>query len=115
MVRFVTTKESAHIGRCIYCGATKGKLTEEHVSPFGLNGCVTLLEASCLDCNKVTAGVEQHVLRHMWGAARCPRFASLFWTLTWAEEDLDGTTNIFDTRQVVLVSVSSNEAQHILI
>jgi len=70
MVRFVTTKESSHIGRCIYCGATKGKLTEEHVSPFGLNGCVTLLEASCLDCNKVTAGVEQHVLRHMWGAAR---------------------------------------------
>src|SRR5260370_30199329 len=54
MVRFVTTKESSYVGRCIYCGATKGKLTEEHVSPFGLNGCVTLLEASCLDCNKVT-------------------------------------------------------------
>lgn len=45
-------------------------MTEEHVSPFGLNGCVTLLEASCLDCNKVTTGIELHVLRYMWGAAR---------------------------------------------
>lgn len=70
MVRFVTTKESACVGRCIYCGTTHGNLTEEHVSPFALNGCVTLLEASCLDCNKVTSGVESHVLRHMWGAAR---------------------------------------------
>jgi len=70
MVRFVTTKETTYVGCCIYCGATKGKLTEEHVSPFALNGCITLRDASCLACNKATSKVEEHVLRHMWGAAR---------------------------------------------
>lgn len=69
-VRFVAEKESTYIGRCIYCGETKGKLTEEHVSPLALNGCITLLDASCLECNKATTKVEEYVLRRMWGAAR---------------------------------------------
>ena len=70
MVRFVTKKESTRIGRCIYCGTTEGKLTEEHISPYGLNGCITLLEASCSDCARITSQIELHVLRNMWGAAR---------------------------------------------
>ncbi|MGA2652291.1 MAG: hypothetical protein ABSF28_17285 [Terracidiphilus sp.] len=70
MVRFITTPESTYIGRCIYCDATQGKLTDEHVSPFGLNGCLILSKASCLDCNKVTSALEFHVLRGMWGTAR---------------------------------------------
>jgi hypothetical protein len=70
MVRFVTEKESTHIGRCIYCDKTEGTLTEEHVSPYGLNGCITLLDASCNECNKATTKVEEYVLRRMWGAAR---------------------------------------------
>lgn len=70
MVRFVIEKNSTYVGRCIYCGTTQEKLTEEHVSPYALNGCITLLAASCLDCNKEITRVEQHVLRHMWGAAR---------------------------------------------
>jgi hypothetical protein len=70
MVRFVTEKESTYIGYCIYCGETRETLTEEHVSPFALNGCITLLDASCLKCNKATTKVEEYVLRRMWGAAR---------------------------------------------
>lgn len=70
MVRFVTKKESTQVGRCIYCDVALGELTEEHVSPDGLNGCITLLNASCRDCAKITSQIELHVLRHMWGAAR---------------------------------------------
>lgn len=70
MVRFVTEKESTYIGRCIYCDTTEGKLTEEHISPYGLNGLITLLDASCSDCAKITSQIEFHVLRSMFGAAR---------------------------------------------
>jgi hypothetical protein len=70
MVRLITTTESTYIGRCIYCGTTQTGLTDEHVSPFGLNGCLILSKASCLNCNKATSSLEFHVLRHMWGAAR---------------------------------------------
>jgi hypothetical protein len=69
-VRFVTEKESTYVGCCIYCGETRGQLTEEHVSPYALNGCVTLLDASCPQCSKATTKVEEYVLRRMWGAAR---------------------------------------------
>ncbi len=69
-MRVVTTKESTYVGRCIYCGETRGKLTEEHVSPFALNGLITLLAASCSECSKVTSRIEEYVLRRMWGAAR---------------------------------------------
>jgi hypothetical protein len=69
-VRVVTHRESTYVGRCIYCGTTQGKLTEEHVSPYALNGCITLRDASCHDCCRETTKVEEHVLRHMWGAAR---------------------------------------------
>lgn len=70
MVRFVTNRESTEVGCCIYCGRTDGALTEEHVSPFGLNGCITLLHASCDQCAVITSRIELHVLRDMWGAAR---------------------------------------------
>ena len=38
-VRVIVTKESERavtIRRCIYCGTAGGKLSEEHVTPFGL-------------------------------------------------------------------------------
>src|SRR5580704_13142686 len=69
-MRIVTNRETTRVGSCIYCGATSGKLSEEHVSPSGLNGCVVLLDASCTACAKETCRIENHVLRHMWGAAR---------------------------------------------
>jgi len=45
------------IGRCIYCGATDG-LTEEHVVPQFLSGRLSLTEASCGRCAKITSGFE---------------------------------------------------------
>jgi hypothetical protein len=70
-VRVVTTKESTYVGCCIYCGETRRELlTEEHVSPFALNGLITLLAASCSACAKTTSRIEEYVLRRMWGAAR---------------------------------------------
>ncbi len=59
-MRVVTKKEATYIGRCIYCGETRGELTEEHVSPFALNGLITLLAASCSECSKVTSGIEEY-------------------------------------------------------
>jgi hypothetical protein len=70
MVRSITSDEFAYIGRCIYCDTDEGTLTDEHVSPFALNGRLILSNASCRDCSKVTSAVEWHVLRQMWGAAR---------------------------------------------
>lgn len=69
-VKIVTEKESTYVGCCIYCGATQVKLTEEHISPYGLNGLMTLLDASCLECAKVTSKIERHVLWNMWKPAR---------------------------------------------
>ncbi len=69
-MRFVTNRKSTYVGSCIYCGTTQGELTEEHVSPYALNGCIVLRDASCRDCCKATTKIERHVLRHMWGAAR---------------------------------------------
>ena len=51
------------VGRCIYCGTTEGRLTEEHILPFGLHGNFVLPEASCDACAEVTAKVEGQVLR----------------------------------------------------
>ncbi|CUS43453.1 MAG: hypothetical protein V4610_07680 [Pseudomonadota bacterium] len=57
------------VGRCIYCGATsarpggKGRLTEEHIIPFALDGHMILPEASCDSCQKITSGFETAVLR----------------------------------------------------
>jgi hypothetical protein len=70
MVRLITSDEFTYIGRCIYCDATEGKLTNEHVSPFGLNGRLILSNASCPGCSKVTSALELHVLRSMFGPAR---------------------------------------------
>lgn len=57
------------VGRCIYCGATsarpggKGRLTDEHIVPFALNGHMILPEASCDRCQKITSGFETAILR----------------------------------------------------
>jgi hypothetical protein len=32
----IEIKQSVPIGRYIYCGTTEGKLSKEHVTPFGL-------------------------------------------------------------------------------
>src|SRR5262249_49695400 len=39
---------------------------KEHVIPAGLDGNVTLSQASCLCCADITKRFEEHVLRDMW-------------------------------------------------
>jgi hypothetical protein len=58
------------VGRCIYCGASGGKLTREHIIPFGLGGSWVLPDASCKVCAAITAKVEQFCLRPMLGRFR---------------------------------------------
>jgi HNH endonuclease len=70
VTRVIATKKSTHVGACIYCGSTDGELTEEHITPYGLGGRLTLLEASCERCRKVTGELERIVLRDMLYAAR---------------------------------------------
>lgn len=70
MRRIIDTRKSKEIGKCIYCGTTDGKLTEEHVTPFGLSGQLVLLNASCEHCAKVTSSLETTLLKHQWFAAR---------------------------------------------
>jgi hypothetical protein len=54
------------IQRCIYCGNVSSQLTDEHIIPFGLGGSIVLEKSSCVDCNKVTSLLEQHILRGHW-------------------------------------------------
>jgi hypothetical protein len=57
---------SRHIGRCIYCGAPPPGLSKEHIIPAGLDGNITLLEASCAACATITAAFERELLRGPW-------------------------------------------------
>ena len=70
MRRVIETKQSTRIGKCIYCGTAKGRLSEEHITPFGLSGLLALLEASCARCAKITSALEKTILRDMFFAAR---------------------------------------------
>lgn len=58
------------IGRCIYCGTTQGRLTREHVIPYGLNGELVLEQASCDACARITSAFEETVLKRMLGPVR---------------------------------------------
>jgi hypothetical protein len=51
------------IGRCIYCGATEGRLGKEHVIPRGLGGTLVLPKASCDACSNITSAFELELLR----------------------------------------------------
>lgn len=55
------------IGHCIYCGRRSGKITEEHIIPFGLAAnSLVLPKASCRVCQEATRDFETVWLRHMW-------------------------------------------------
>lgn len=60
----------ADINQCIYCLTREGKLTQEHIVPFGLNGEHILLHASCQKCAAITSKSEGTVLRETFIAAR---------------------------------------------
>ncbi len=57
-------------GACIYCGATEGALSDEHIVPYSLGGSHVLRKASCARCADVTTKFELKVARHLWGDAR---------------------------------------------
>ena len=55
----------APLGRCLYCLATGGpgvSLTEEHVIPHALGGRLTLRDAVCESCRRITGRLEQLTL-----------------------------------------------------
>jgi hypothetical protein len=70
MRRIIETTESTKIGKCIYCGTMDGKLSDEHIAPYGLNGRLVLLEASCDRCARITGALEGKILRDKFFAAR---------------------------------------------
>lgn len=64
MPTFSTT--FSQVGECIYCAATAGKLSREHVIPHGLSGEWVLPRASCEDCGRITSRLELELLRGHW-------------------------------------------------
>jgi hypothetical protein len=68
MRKVIETRETIEIGKCIYCGTTEGKLTDEHITPFGLSGRLELLDASCRRCADITRDIENTVLGSMRAA-----------------------------------------------
>lgn len=62
-LRAPVTHRFKSIGACIYCGATQGRLTEEHIVPKGLGGTLVLPDSSCDPCAKLTSQFEMRVLR----------------------------------------------------
>src|ERR1035438_6485645 len=63
--RVIDTRQTKKIGRCIYCGTTEGRLSDEHVTPYGLSGRLVLVDASCDRHAKVTSALEKRILRDM--------------------------------------------------
>ena len=57
-------------GRCIYCGASDIKLTDEHIVPLSVGGQHVIVDGSCIPCAKITTKFERDVAREMWGNAR---------------------------------------------
>ncbi len=62
-LRAPVTHRFKPVGACIYCGATQGRLTEEHIVPKGLGGTLVLPDSSCDPCAKLTSQFEMKVLR----------------------------------------------------
>ena len=57
-------------GKCIYCGNSNTKLTNEHIVPESLGGFHIIKEASCSSCQTITSKFERNVTRGLWGDAR---------------------------------------------
>ena len=52
----------APLGRCLYCLASGVPLTEEHLIPRALGGRLTLPDAVCEPCRRITGRLEQATL-----------------------------------------------------
>lgn len=62
-------KTYSALGWCIYCGTDRYAsdsnryLAEEHIIPYGLNGELIILEASCRSCEQITGRQESIMLK----------------------------------------------------
>lgn len=52
----------APLGRCLYCLANGVPLTEEHLIPRAIGGRLTLRDAVCESCRRITGRLEQATL-----------------------------------------------------
>ena len=75
MVQPSTTR--GPIGRCIYCGATSGKLTTEHVVPEALGGVHIMTRSSCDICREtLNHRVDKIAIRSLMQARAAYGFKS---------------------------------------
>lgn len=51
---------------CIFCGASEGTRTDEHITPRSLGGSLKLLEATCSACQSITAAFEGALAGQMY-------------------------------------------------
>lgn len=59
------------VGRCIYCGDTTSRLTDEHVLPYAMaQNALVLPKSSCDQCADVTKRFENDLLRQALGIFR---------------------------------------------
>lgn len=70
MENIINLKNDISIGKCIYCGEEKEKLTKEHVIPYALGGTIILHNASCEECRRVTSQYERNPLSENWREVR---------------------------------------------
>ena len=60
----------APLGRCLYCLAGAVPLTEEHLIPRALGGRLTLRDAVCEPCRRITGRLEQATLAREFAVPR---------------------------------------------
>lgn len=70
MKNIINIKNDVSIGKCIYCGEEKEKLTKEHIIPYALGGTMILHDASCEECRKITSQYERNPLSENWSEVR---------------------------------------------
>jgi len=58
------------IGKCIYCGFSEGRLTDEHIIPFSMGGIQIMEKASCDSCSEITSKFELIFSREIFGDFR---------------------------------------------
>jgi HNH endonuclease len=69
---FINHKKYPPVGTCIFCGNDGGLagLSSEHIIPFSLGGQAEILEASCVDCARITSQLELSLAREIFGELR---------------------------------------------
>ncbi len=58
------------IGKCIYCGTSEGRLTDEHIISLSMGGVQIMEKASCDSCSKITSKFELVFSRVLFGDFR---------------------------------------------